>query len=102
VTEFPDLAAFEQCRGDEFRLRPDEGESVPLVLDQVTALGDGRPRPGLARQEPFSLLFRGPPGFAAPQRIWPLEHDRLGELRIFLVPVGQDQEGRMRFEAIFN
>jgi hypothetical protein len=36
-----------------------------------------------------------------PQRIHPVEHDRLGRFELFLVPVGPDHIG-MRYEAIFT
>jgi hypothetical protein len=49
----------------------------------------------------FSLLFRGPHGRHLPQRIYHLEHDRLGTLELFLVPLTPDARGTL-FEAVFN
>jgi hypothetical protein len=37
-----------------------------------------------------------------PQQVQELEHDELGHLAIFLVPIGSDENGRMRYEAVFN
>ena len=53
------------------------------------------------REQPFSLLFRGPLRPLLPQQITTLEHDTLGVLEIFIVPVGPDEYGQ-RYEAIFN
>lgn len=36
-----------------------------------------------------------------PQGIHRVEHEQLGSLEIFLVPLGPDQQG-MRYEAIFT
>jgi len=37
-----------------------------------------------------------------PQATYTLEHTELGELDIFLVPVGPDGGGRQQYEAVFN
>ena len=52
-------------------------------------------------REPFSLVFVGPADPVLPQRIYRLEHDELGALELFLVPVGRDAAGT-RYEAAFN
>jgi hypothetical protein len=66
-----------------------------LTLVEVSAL---RSSP---RHESFSLLFRGVEARPLPQATWTLGHAALGELDIFLVPVGQDERGRY-YEAVFN
>jgi len=43
------------------------------------------------------LVFQGGPDPPLPQRIYRVEHDELGELEIFLVPIAPD-----RYEAIFS
>lgn len=57
--------------------------------------------PDTIRNDPFALLFRGPGDKPIPQQLYPLNHDKLGELAIFLVPVGIDEKGRY-YEAFFN
>ena len=52
-------------------------------------------------RDPFSLTFRGPLAPVLPQRIYSLQNERMGELQIFLVPIGPDGTG-MRYEAIFT
>ncbi|HWQ11952.1 MAG TPA: hypothetical protein VNL77_04085 [Roseiflexaceae bacterium] len=77
------------------------GAPLPLELVSVTDLGDPPPAGAPLRRRPFSLLFRASSTGHLPQRIYVLEHERLGRLDIFLVPIGPDQLG-MRYEAIFT
>ena len=56
---------------------------------------------------PFVLLFRGPAGAALPQRIYALQHEELGAVELFLVPVGREGDSRdatrpVLYEAVFN
>ena len=51
--------------------------------------------------ERFTLFFRGPADFMLPQNTYALEHERMGELLIFFVPVGQDERG-FKYQAVFN
>jgi hypothetical protein len=52
-------------------------------------------------QEQFSLLFRGPGDRVLSQGLCRMQHQRLGELALFLVPIGPDEQG-MQYEAVFN
>lgn len=49
----------------------------------------------------FALVFRGGPHFRLGQHLFTLEHDELGTLDIFLVPVKQAADG-FHYEAVFN
>jgi len=51
--------------------------------------------------ETFSLFFHGPMEFCLPQGIHKLLHNDLGEIDLFLVPVGKDKDG-YQYEAVFN
>lgn len=54
------------------------------------------------RREPFSLIFRGPHEPFLPQKMYPIQHEKMGELdTIFLVPVAKDEDGYY-YEAIFT
>jgi uncharacterized protein DUF6916 len=53
------------------------------------------------RQEQFSLRFRGDREKVFPQRIYPMKHDAIGELELFLVPIARDDSGTF-YEAVFN
>jgi hypothetical protein len=46
---------------------------------------------------PFSLVFTGGPEPPLPQRTYRVEHERLGAMEIFLVPIAPG-----RYEAVFT
>ncbi|MGI8642374.1 MAG: DUF6916 family protein [Pyrinomonadaceae bacterium] len=69
----------------------------PIELELVEAI-----EPVIAlQQEFFSLIFLGPKNLLLPQKIYQLAHERLGNGVLFLVPIGQNEEG-IRYEAVFN
>jgi hypothetical protein len=93
---------FRKHLGTKFRVRLDEIEGAPgvwLELDELV------PYPPLSHERGdavrFSAYFYGPGDFFLPQRIYKLEHEQMGEVELFLVPVGQDQRG-FRYEAVFS
>ena len=53
------------------------------------------------QMEAFSIFFHGPPEPFMSQGIRKLNHPILGELSMFLVPIGQDKDG-FQYEAVFN
>lgn len=81
--------------GTGFRLAD---ESIEFELVELTPHG-GSARPG--SRVAFSVVFRGPSQPVLEQRIRRLEHDRMGALELFLVPIGPDTTG-MRYEAVFT
>jgi hypothetical protein len=102
VTELPTEDEFRGCLGDAFAVHTGSADAVSLTLAEVTLLAErGGEAPSTVRRRPFSLLFRGEPGLALPQRIYRLEHERLGAHDIFLVPIQPDAEGT-QFEAVFG
>jgi len=99
MTDLANLTAddFAPHSGSRYLLRfADAAEPIALELVEVNAAARG-PRPG----RPFSLVFRGPRNALLPQSIYRLEHDAMGALDLFLVPVGPDPQG-MCYEAVFN
>jgi hypothetical protein len=85
-------ADFAPLRGDRFRIGGDDGEPFDAELVEVTEI----PRePG--GRAPFSLVFQGGPSPPLPQGIHRVEHDALGAIEIFLVPIAAD-----RYEAVFT
>ncbi len=61
-------------------------------------LDEGEPPP---RRKPFSLIFRSEQVDSyLPQKIYTVQHEQIGSLDIFLVPIGPDPKG-MRYQAIF-
>jgi hypothetical protein len=86
---------FEGRVGDGFRLASDD-ETLDVTLAECERLGGSA-----LEREPFSLVFLGPRAPVLPQRVYRLEHDELGELELFLVPIAQEADGT-RYEAIFT
>lgn len=90
---------FEPCLNQPFRIRLGETALLTLTLAEVTRLGGSDPARTL--RQSFALLFLGPAQPTFPQMIHALEHDGLGVVELFLVPLGPDERG-MRYEAIFT
>lgn len=92
--------------GETFHLILDGEPPVEMQLVSVTesnfpAAARGTADP-LGRMS-FSLLFldQQHPSSYLPQRIYHLEHEQLGAMDLFIVPLGPTTGG-MRYEVIFN
>ena len=87
---------FEPVVTSEFR----SGEpAASLVLAEVVR----HPvQPHAPRPEPFSLVFTGSSNVRLAQGTYRLGHPDLGELEIFLVPIGHNAQGGFLYEAVFN
>jgi hypothetical protein len=90
-----DRDRFAEEVGSSFTLKGADGESVGLELAEVSELKE-RPH-----QVSFSMVFLTPKSYVIEQGLQDLQHERLGEMQIFLVPIGVSNE-RMQLEAIFN
>ncbi len=53
------------------------------------------------RQEAFSVIFHGPADPFMQQGLYHLQNGTLGDLELFLVPIGRDSDG-YQYEAVFN
>jgi hypothetical protein len=74
--------------------------SVPFEAELIEVTDRAAPSvTGL--RAPFSIVFRGPLQPVLSQGIRRVEHNGLGELDLFLVPIGPDETG-MRYEAVFG
>jgi hypothetical protein len=89
------LSAFAGQLQTKFQMRLDPESALELELIQVEE------HRATEQAESFSLLFLAPAGAPPVQRIYRLEHERLGELDLFLVPVARDGQG-LYYEAVFN
>lgn len=69
---------------------------VPLELELASATDRSN-----SRLEQFSLIFAGPASPCLPQRLYELSHAGMGNVELFLVPVGPDETG-MQYEAAFS
>jgi hypothetical protein len=90
---------FAAVAGTEFQLALEENgpATTTLVLREAT------PAKHIAQsgRQPFSIYFDGPAAVELPQGMYWLTHERLGQLGIFIVPIGADID-RRQYEAVFN
>lgn len=98
VTDLETLTAsdFAPLLHAQFLVASDDSEPFDAELIEVSEAATQGP---LRKQ--FSLVFRGGPTPPLSQRIYRVEHDELGALEIFLVPLGPDVVGQ-RYEAVFT
>jgi hypothetical protein len=89
------LSTFTPYLNTLFRVATGADQFVPMELIQAGDLGS------TARQERFSVVFRGPIAAFLPQQLLPMEHDALGAFSLFLVPIVRDEGGYL-YEAVFN
>ena len=90
-----DRDSFASVIGSSFKLASGDGTTVDLELIEVTEL---KQRPS---QESFAAVFLLPEPYRAEQGLYTLVHETLGELELFLVPIGLDGQ-RLKLEAVFN
>jgi hypothetical protein len=86
-----------------FRVLRSSAPTVEVELVEVAERheNDGKRPWATPRQECFSVLFRGARDQPVEQGMYHMRHHQLGDLELFLVPVGQDQNS-VYYEAVFN
>ena len=89
------LTLFIEYVNTQFDMVDAPSQTVDLTLTNVVEHAKTE------HQEVFSLFFHGPADRFVPQGIHTLKHSHLGELELFLVPVGQNKDG-FQYEAAFN
>jgi len=82
-----------------FVVSDDGVPAIPLTLAEVERLPAKRIPPGA--RPPFSLVFLARDPRVLPQRTYRLDHNDIGAMEIFLVPIGKDAQG-VSYQAIFN
>ena len=95
-------AMFDPCLGTTFTIRAFNAEQTEQKLEvklvEATELTPSSTNPKHdLRQDPFSIIFEGPKETLLEQGTYKFEHELLGELEMFLVPVGLGE-----YEVIFN
>jgi hypothetical protein len=91
--------AFAENLNTKFRVRVESPRPVELELNEVKVYSAGKNEQG--GMERFSLLLTGPGDTYLPQRTYTLEHPSMGELELFVVPVGRGEAG-FHYEVVFN
>jgi hypothetical protein len=90
---------FSQHLNTIFRVKLDTPQPIDLKLVEVK--GYAKKAEEASGMERFSLYFDGPADVMLEQHLYPLKHDAMGELEIFLVPIAKTADG-FRYEAVFN
>jgi hypothetical protein len=101
---------FRSQQGTKFRLTgktAEGGSADPFEVELADITEHVAGAPGAFRT-PFSVVFRGPLHPVMPQGIYHVEHEHLGALEIFIVPIGPDTDSAsgegpaaMLYEAVF-
>jgi hypothetical protein len=92
---------FEGRVGETFEVNVTEEQVVPLELaEAIESTEAGGPGPDGQERLQFSLVFTGPGETVLQQGTYRVSHADLGELELFLVPLGP-KSGGMQYEAAF-
>ncbi|GGF06712.1 hypothetical protein GCM10011611_10250 [Aliidongia dinghuensis] len=92
------LETFVPHLGETFSVDIGENASMAIALIEAGALPGPTGRDGAS---PFQLQFAGPGPACLAQRTHRLMHDSLGEMAIFLVPIGRHGDGFL-YQAVFS
>jgi len=99
------LSTLAGCIHTPFHITRPAPSRIRLVLIEArptliaTPLSDRETR---AAESGFALLFRGPQQFPLSQNTYSLEHQSLGQISMFIVPVCRRHGDEYFYEAIFN
>ena len=89
---------FSQHVGTKFHVKADQRE---IELELIEVKGYVSTQIDQGGMERFSVFFDSPANSVLPQGLYLLEHERMGEFEIFLVPIAGDEKS-FRYEAVFN
>jgi hypothetical protein len=95
------VESFRGALDQDFVLHTNTGQGLGLKLIRVQELPPVSSRIPGDDHTPFTAYFRGPRTPWARQHTYCLANEALGEIHIFLVPIGPDGEG-MIYEAVFT
>lgn len=89
------MQTFSEHLNTSFRIQLGDADQMEAQLIEVTDNGT------TPEQEQFSLVFRSPRDRPPQQGLYKIEHEKLGEFELLLVPVRSDKQG-LNYEAVFN
>ena len=90
--------AFEPFLETSFRVLGGDGLAFEAELIEVSPMGE---TVGPTGRQAFSVVLRGPTTETPEQGMYQLEHSEIGNIDLFLVPIGPDHKG-MKYEAVFT
>lgn len=88
---------FQACLNQVFVLSADDyRDELELVqVDRVELTRDN------GEQDAFTVVFQSSKPEPIPQQTYPLTNAQMGELHLFIVPIGRNDTG-IRYEAVFS
>lgn len=95
MSELLTKEAFEENLNTKFIIPFDPSRAAELELVEVVETRS------TSRQQQFSVFFLGPLEYRLPQATYRMQHEKMGEIDLFIVPVAREPEG-FRYEAVFN
>ena len=95
MTELFTMDTFSGHVGTRFLMHYGDSQTAELELISVSDVGSS------PRQIQFSLEFQGPADAPSRRGIYRIEHNTLGALELFLVPIGKNQTG-VRYKRSSN
>lgn len=103
ITQNLTKATFAAHLNSQFRVQAGDLEPANMELIKIS---DGLPTSGTisletSRQDCFSVIFRGSRDRPLSQNTYQVEHSEIGRFDLFIVPAGEDENGK-RYEAVFN
>ncbi len=90
---------FENTHNHEFTIQFNPHSSITAKLIEIKSINSHVVKTG--QTEPFSLVFEIAGNHVYEQDTYLLHNEELGELTLFLVPIGADENG-VRYEAVFT
>jgi hypothetical protein len=97
-------ATFSALVKTRFRVRLNPANQIELELTEARRHqipAQSKPGGPLRQGECFSLFFNGPLSWFLKQNTYEFEHDQLGKISLFMVPIGKTQDA-FQYEVVFN
>jgi hypothetical protein len=87
---------FSECLHSAFQIQVPGFDPVPVELTDVVVRNES------PKLEQFSLIFHNAAGVHLQQAIYDMQHETLGAISLFLVPLGPREGVGMDYQAVFN
>lgn len=88
-------ASFDPHLNSKFEIQTEEGLAVETELVEITEKNS-------EQVKSFSLILRGDKNRILPQGTHKINHDKMGELNLFLTPIMHPKQDGMYYQIIFN
>jgi hypothetical protein len=87
---------FAECLHSSFQIAIPGGSPLTVELSEVTERNDS------PKLEQFYVIFHSSGGEYLPQAMYTLKHEKLGDIELFLTPIGPSAGSGANYQAVFN